>query len=160
MLHWDPQGIRSGGDLEQSRTTDLDTYMFPYSAYVPSPTPDSRSQAPQNDHQNSRSQSHHLQYDAMMATTDFPPCAMPPLLSSHPMHTSQSYQALTPQQEYFNGSQSTYTVSNSPPSLPASPTQAPPSSINEPQIRLNANMFKPDYGRYVAVSLDPRHVAR
>ena len=160
MLQWDPQSIRTGGQFEQPGTTDVYSYMFPESAYTSVNMPPLGTLPSQIHGSHPYMQSQHSQYDHLDETTHFQSYSASPPFSHQPSFTTQAYQSPAAQSEYFSMPQQDYTTSNSTASLPTSPIPAPSTNFTEPQIRLNSNMFRHDHGRYVAVSLDPRHVGR
>jgi hypothetical protein len=168
MLHWDPQAVNVGEQHEQP-PNDLYSYMFPYSAYRSEPFPPSNVVAPSNNDYNSNSHPGQFEYHDMTQTVDQNSLTSAVAISVPQVYPNQSFEPTLQQPEYYGMSQQPYRESGSPSSLPTSPnstgaTAPPPATaaagMNQPQIRLNSNMFKPDYGRYVAVSLDPRHIGR
>jgi hypothetical protein len=173
MLQWNTEAVRTGGDYDQP--ADFYSFMFPYSTDVadPHPDPPNNGRAPDAGQYHSHSLSHQVQHEASINSLPQRPryetsinnvsyqtyLTQPGFSSPTSVHQTQSYHAPAAQEEYFSLPQRTYTTSSNSPSIPTSP---PPSAIspNEPQIRLNPNMFKPDYGRFMAVPLDSRHVGR
>ena len=162
MLQWNPQVVRSGGEYEQT-SDELFSYMFPYSAYTSVDMGNMSSQPSQDGHHQSHSMQsqppsydhnpNHLQYSSYPGQISYP--------SEHSYVAEQYHQSAGPS-EYFNLPQQSYPPSNRTSSVSVSPmpTTSTHFTGNEPQIRLSANMFRQDSGRYVPVSLDPRRVSR